>query len=60
MEDLNTDNAESAEKMVATVATKGGTTEAGIRTMKINKVDKIFNQVFKAAYTRAKQQGEGK
>ena len=26
----------------------------------INKVDKIFNQVFNAAYTRAKQQGEGK
>jgi len=28
--------------------------------MKINKVDNIFNQVFKAAYKRAKQQGEGK
>ena len=46
--------------MVETVATKGGTTEAGIQKMKVNKVDKIFNQVFKAAYTRAKQQGKGK
>ena len=50
----------SAEKMVETVATRGGTTEAGIKKMKINKVDKIFNQVFKAAYTRAKQQGKSK
>ena len=49
----------SAEKMVETVATKGGT-EAGIKKMKINKIDYIFNQVFKAAYKRAKQQGEGK
>ena len=56
---LNTNNL-SAEKMVETVATKGGTTEAGIKKMKINKVDKIFNQVFNAAYTRAKQQGKGK
>ena len=46
--------------MVETVETRGGTTEAGINKMKINKVDNIFNQVFKAAYTRAKQQGEGK
>ena len=50
----------SAEKMVETVATRGGTTEAGIKKMKINKVDKIFNQVFNAAYIRAKQQGKGK
>ena len=56
---LNSNNI-SAEKMVETVATRGGTTEAGIKKMKINKVDNIFNQVFKAAYTRAKQQGEGK
>ena len=56
---LNSSNA-SAEKMVETVATRGGTTEAGIKKMKINKVDKIFNQVFNAAYKRAKQQGNGK
>ena len=56
---LNSNNF-SAEKMVETVATRGGTTEVGIKKMKINKVDKIFNQVFKAAYTRAKQQGKGK
>ncbi|MDC3177989.1 NAD(P)-binding domain-containing protein [Pelagibacteraceae bacterium] len=56
---LNSNNI-SAEKMVKTVATIGGTTEAGIKIMKINKVDNIFNQVFKAAYTRAKQQGDGK
>ena len=56
---LNTNNM-SAEKMVETVATKGGTTEAGIKQMKINKVDRIFNQVFNAAYLRAKQQGRGK
>jgi len=53
-------NKVSAEKMVATVATRGGTTEAGIKKMKTNKVDKIFNQVFNAAYKRAKQQGKGK
>ena len=45
--------------MVESVATRGGTTEAGINKMKTNKVDNIFNQVFKAAYKRAKQQGEG-
>ena len=56
---LNSNNI-SAEKMVETVATRGGTTEAGIKKMKINKVDNIFNQVFKAAYARAKQQGDGK
>jgi len=56
---LNTNNV-SAEKMVETVATKGGTTEAGLKKMKINKVDKIFNQVFNAAYKRAKQQGKAK
>ncbi len=56
---LNSNNI-SAEKMVATVATRGGTTEAGIKKMKINKLDKIFNQVFNTAYKRAKQQGKGK
>jgi len=56
---LNSNNV-TAEKMVKTVATRGGTTEAGIKKMKINKVEKIFNQVFNAAYTRAKQQGKGK
>tara|TARA_X000000950_G_scaffold11381_1_gene12352 strand:+ start:136 stop:951 length:816 start_codon:yes stop_codon:yes gene_type:complete len=56
---LNTNNL-TAETMVKTVATRGGTTEAGIKKMKINKVDKIFNQVFKAAYKRAKQQGKAK
>ena len=56
---LNTNNL-SAEKMVETVATRGGTTEAGIKKMKINKVDKIFNQVFNAAYKRARQQGKSK
>tara|TARA_Y200000002_G_scaffold287895_1_gene242032 strand:- start:965 stop:1747 length:783 start_codon:yes stop_codon:yes gene_type:complete len=56
---LNSNNI-SAEKMVETIATKGGTTEAGIKKMKINKIDKIFDQVFNAAYIRAKQQGKGK
>jgi len=56
---LNSKNV-SAQKMVEIVATLGGTTEAGIKKMQINKVDKIFDQVFKAAYKRAKQQGKGK
>ncbi len=56
---LNSNNT-SAEKMVETVATRGGTTEAGIKKMKMHKVDKIFKQVFHAAYKRAKQQGKAK
>ena len=44
---LNSNNI-SAEKMVETVATRGGTTEAGIKKMKINKstnlsLDKFIN-----------------
>ena len=48
----------SAEKLVQTVATKGGTTEAGLKVMKQNKMHEIFKKLVKSSYKKAKQQGE--
>ena len=47
----------SAEKLVKTVATKGGTTEAGLNIMKKNNLHKIFIDLTRASYNRAKDQG---
>ncbi len=48
----------SAKELVKTVATKGGTTEAGLKIMKINKIHKVFSIVAKEAYKKAKMQGK--
>tara|TARA_Y100001970_G_C14053268_1_gene760121 strand:- start:242 stop:1066 length:825 start_codon:yes stop_codon:yes gene_type:complete len=47
----------SAESLVKTVATKGGTTEAGLKVMKKNNIHKVFISLVNASYKRAKQQG---
>ncbi len=47
----------SAEKLVKVVATKGGTTEAGLKVMKSNNIQRIFKNFTKASYKRAKEQG---
>ena len=51
-------NKMSADKLVNTVATKGGTTEAGLKIMNINKIHKIFKDLAKASYKKAKNQGK--
>ena len=47
----------SANELVATVATKGGTTEAGLKIMNKNKVHNIFSKATKASYKKAQNQG---
>ena len=47
----------TAQQLVNTVATKGGTTEAGLKIMKKNKIHKIFIDLTNASYKKAKQQG---
>ena len=42
-----------ASQLANKIAIKGGTTEAGIQTMKNNKVDKILSNTFLSAYKRA-------
>ena len=51
-------NKMSADKLVNTVATKGGTTEAGLKIMNINKIHKIFKDLARASYKKAKNQGK--
>ncbi len=48
----------SPEILVKTVATKGGTTEAGLKVMKQKKIHEIFTKLVKSSYKKAKQQGE--
>ena len=48
----------SAEDLVNTVATKGGTTEAGLKIMKKNNLHKVFVELTKASYKKAKDQGK--
>ena len=56
--DLLSKNKLSAKKLVNTVATKGGTTEAGLKIMNKYKIHKIFNELTNASYKRAKAQGK--
>ncbi len=49
---------DSAENLVNKVATKGGTTEAGLNIMKVNKLHKIFKDLTKASYKKAKNQAK--
>ena len=51
-------NKMSADDLVNTVATKGGTTEAGLQIMKKNKIHKTFLDLTKASYKKAKDQGK--
>ena len=56
--DLLLQNKITAKDLVSTVATKGGTTEAGIKIMRKNNIHKIVIDLTKAAYKRAKEQGK--
>ncbi len=47
-----------AKNLVKTVATKGGTTEAGLKIMKKSRVHKIFADLINEAYKKAKDQGQ--
>ena len=51
-------NKVNAKDLVKTVATKGGTTEAGLKVMNENNFHKIFVSVTKASYKQAKKQGK--
>ena len=51
-------NKMSADDLVNTVATKGGTTEAGLKIMKKHKIHKTFLDLTKASYKKAKDQGK--
>ena len=48
----------AAEKLVKTVATKGGTTEAGIKVMNSNNLNNIFVKVLVSSYKKAKKQSD--
>tara|TARA_Y100001970_G_C14193649_1_gene836840 strand:- start:1308 stop:2084 length:777 start_codon:yes stop_codon:yes gene_type:complete len=48
----------NAEKLVKTVATKGGTTEAGLKIMDKHNIHNIFNKLIRKSYIRAKEQGK--
>ena len=48
----------SAMELVNLVATKGGTTEAGLNILKLNKIDQIFTKLTKASYNKAKDQSK--
>ena len=56
--DLLLRNKISAEELVNTVATKGGTTEAGLQVMNKNKLHRTFRDLTKASYKKAKDQGK--
>ena len=50
-------NKKNAEDLVKTVATKGGTTEAGLKIMKKYKIHNTFIKLLESSYKRAKKQG---
>ena len=50
-------NKKNAEDLVKTVATKGGTTEAGLKIMKKYKIHNTFIKLLESSYKRAKEQG---
>ncbi len=54
---LYINNKLSAEQLVEKVATKGGTTDAGLKIMKKQKIHSTFKNTLIASYNRAKQQG---
>ena len=46
------------EELAKSIAVKGGTTEAGIKYLKNNYIDKIIYQTYMSAYKRAKKLGK--
>ena len=56
--DLLLKNEMTAQELVKAVATKGGTTEAGLKVMNKNKIHKIFKDLTKASYKKTKNQGK--
>lgn len=49
---------ETCEALIQKVASKGGTTEAALKTFNENQVDKIIHEALKAAYNRAVELGK--
>ena len=45
----------SLEDLISSVASKKGTTEAGLKSMKENKISSSFNESIKAAIKRSKE-----
>ncbi len=56
--DLLLKNKISAQNLVKKVATKGGTTEAGLDVMKKNNLHLIFEKLIRSSYKKAKIQGK--
>ncbi len=56
--DLLLKNNLKAKDMVKSVATKGGTTEAGLKIMNKNNIHKLFIDLTKSSFKRAKDQGK--
>ena len=52
------ENKKSAKDLVKSVATKGGTTEAGLKVMNKKNLHKLFLQLTSEAFKRAKDQGK--
>ena len=48
---------QSAYKLSKTIAIKGGTTEAGLKVLKKNNVNKIFFETLLSAYKKARDLG---
>ena len=48
----------SPKTLVSTIATKGGTTEAGLKVMNKREIHKIFIELTKASFKKAKEQGK--
>tara|TARA_B100000575_G_scaffold207868_1_gene169180 strand:+ start:8749 stop:9558 length:810 start_codon:yes stop_codon:yes gene_type:complete len=55
---LMLNNKVSSKTLVQKVSTKGGTTEAGLKIMTKYKIHKMFVELMKASYNKAKQQGK--
>ena len=48
----------SPKILVSTIATKGGTTEAGLKVMNKRDIHKIFIELTKASFKKAREQGK--
>ena len=49
------DSGKSLEELISSVASKKGTTEAGLKSMKANKISSSFNKSIKVAIKRSKE-----
>jgi pyrroline-5-carboxylate reductase len=52
---MSVENNKDLNKLIAAVASKKGTTEAGLRSFKSNNLDKVFEEGISAAIKRSKE-----